>query len=269
LKVVVVGLLRKQVSALRGEFPALSIEYLSKEDKTGVASAPLIKSADRVVMMIKFIEHTMYNRVPKSKLIHINGGLTALRGTLATLEMTAKMEAIANAPTDALITEEMDMPTGKPLMDFSCFKTCATGDIIEFTRPSGMAAHQFPVNISAGRSYAKRNFGVVTEQEIKGSKATVRVVVGYDDAQTAKATAEGRTPTTATIHTLPVSVMKQGNAETTGTFWMQVYIEHMKQNPAGEAATHARAASLAVDMWEAKFNAPAQAQEAHKASAAR
>lgn len=86
MSIAIVGLLPAQaeIASTWDVSKALDIKFVAK-DRGDKALADIAARVDRVVLMTKFIDHAMSDKVPFKKRVFVSGGMTALRNELSRL----------------------------------------------------------------------------------------------------------------------------------------------------------------------------------------
>jgi hypothetical protein len=181
MNVGIMGLLPEQVRMVQQEFPRHALRFLRSDD-IGRA-AEFVKGCDRIVLMTKFISHSMQDHVPPKKRVLIDGGITKLKSYLQTLPTPVKDVPVPQAkpaPTPAANAK----PTSKfgsgprdQQIDFSSLYNAKVGDVITLKRPAQVTLKQFDNRISATRSYVLKTYGVkTTTHKIGDGVATMKCV---------------------------------------------------------------------------------------------
>ena len=226
MKLAVVGLLKRQERMIAREFSYLDIRFASKESRDGSADIAMLNNVDRILVMANFINHSLYHRMDRSKLTLIHGGLTKLRHVVTTIGAAHKIADKA-APVVAMHTqeEEEDMATK---LDFTPLKTAKVGQTMRFTRPPRTTIAAFELQVMQGRSYYKRKHGVFTKYSSGDGYIDVTVI----ESPEAVAKAVPPAPEPAAAPERPV-LRVEGTVDR--RFWQEVYLQAMRNNPAGGA----------------------------------
>lgn len=181
MNVGIMGLLPEQVRMVQQEFPRHALRFLRSDD-IGRA-AEFVKGCDRIVLMTKFISHSMQDHVPPKKRVLIDGGITKLKSYLQTLPTPAKDVPVPQAkpaPTPAANAKPTSRFGSGPRdqqIDFSSLYNAKVGDVITLKRPAQVTLKQFDGRISATRSYALKVYGVKTSpHKIGDGIATMKCI---------------------------------------------------------------------------------------------
>lgn len=82
-RVTVIGLLGQQAALLQSEFPGVHFDFVSADNCSGGRAGEVIKNADKVYAMTKFISHAIESQVKSHPHYErIQGGMTSLRDAL-------------------------------------------------------------------------------------------------------------------------------------------------------------------------------------------
>lgn len=248
MKVVIIGAHEKQVR-LMGDFPYLDIRCANKSAHHGAGESALYKQADRLLVMTKFISHGLFDKLDREKVIYVNGGITRARDILTTLNAVAR---IAKQPVTTEQEDEEDMAARERTFDFKPLRYAKVGEQFVFTKPHDLPVDGFKLAIEQGRSYYKRNYGVLSTYQVTGggNKATVTVTgnvkgeeVAKQDVHVPAAPESFPTPT-------PDAAPFPGDLQER---WWEVLLASMHTRPGADVTSHTAFASYAVDAFRAKF----------------
>lgn len=161
MKIGVVGLLSDQAQRVQHDFPMHDLRFFSKD--RGDMDA-FIAGVEKVVLMTKFIGHSMQDKVPMRKRVLLTGGETKLKDWLK----TAPGKVITVTPPQPAVDtiKESAMPRGKPMTDWSFLKKHKVGDNVVIKRPPHLTADSWQQKIDAGRSYYKTKHGIHTTPKL-------------------------------------------------------------------------------------------------------
>jgi hypothetical protein len=166
VKIGIIGLLSSQVATIKAAFPELKIEFLSRERER--EAGRFAGNCSKVVLMTKFISHSVFGSIPTHKRVPVKGGMTDLRRTLQTL--SEMPEFARRAP---VATKEVTMSTA---LYWNGLREAKVGDVVTFTRPTSMSTPEWKQHVANRRSYYKRQYGIHTVANVTGNKAEVEVV---------------------------------------------------------------------------------------------
>lgn len=245
LRVLVVGLFKKQFEMLKREYGRDLDLYATFNENNGgnIPRIGTMVDADRVVFMNRFNKHAtqdiVYDHFDKSKITHCHGAFSDLRRILDGLATYSRM--IAPTPVRAV---KIETPVDA-LVDYSPFRTCKPGDVLEFIRPEHVAAHVFAQNVNEARRFYETNGGVQSHCEIKGGKARVVIV---DRVRPMLEQAE------AALLGEPVELaLSFEDQRALEELFRDVYALSVKLSPHAKASHHATVANVAVDGWLEMF----------------
>ena len=175
MKVVVVGMLDRQVKQA-GYFPYLDIRYSNKEAKHGTGNEALFANADRLLVMTKFVSHGLTDKLDRSKVTWIDGGISKLRERLSALNDAARIQGTPKQ-THTTIEEDLeDMARPSPF-DFDKLVHAQTNEVVSYDRPEGMDPDHFAATIRRARSYYGQRQGLDSEQTFRGGKNKIDVLI--------------------------------------------------------------------------------------------
>jgi hypothetical protein len=260
MRVVVVGMLSRQEQLVPvNEYRNLKISFANGGRRYGLSSQDAFREADRIIVMTKFVSHSLTDMLDKRKTTLIRGGFGKLKDTLDNLNKTAAVQSIAavEAANESVLEETEEMASEK--INFSAFKTAKPGDVLIFKRPPHTTLAKFEIALQIARSYYKRNHGVLSEiPEFKDGRAEVLVTEVKGKAinkpvLTKQEQAEDASVKTATEK--EPGPIDSRFVELERAFWQEVYLTAMRHNPAGLAHHHAEVANDAVDALRKKIPA--------------
>lgn len=239
-RIAVVGLIESQAAHIAREFPDLDIRFIMTSLATELRER--VKSMDRVIVMTKFVSHPIYYTLDKAKLTHCNGGMSALREILNSLNVFAGFAAL-RFPA---LNEDCDM---SGLFDFKAFKIAKAGDVLTFVRPDGMEAHRFQQAMDQSRHFYKKQHGILSECKISGGRALI-TILGDKKPTPVLDAAES-----ALIEEAPREVVP---APMLAPLWIEFYKHSFSLLPYAPAAIHAKAATDAFNGWLVLFGGEAK-----------
>jgi len=170
VKIGIIGLLPEQAHYVKQQFPNYAIEFLPREREREAAA--FAQRHSKVVLMTKFISHSVQNAVPIHKRVHISGGTTALAKWLNTQASAVTV----TKPTPVHKEPEMAPAANDKPLDFAPLKTLDIGESLVLKRPKQTTLKGFEANVNSTRSYYKTKHGVITVVEFKEGSATITVV---------------------------------------------------------------------------------------------
>lgn len=252
MKVAIVGMLGRQEKEIPvHEYRNLDIRFGNKGRKYGMGNSALFSQVDRIFVMTKFVSHSLTETLDRSKTTLIHGGFNKLRDALQVLNTTARLEEQAHKPvlTMAEAEEEQEMKR----LDFNILKDAKPGDVFEFPRPPTLTLDKWELRIAQTRTYYKTNHGVITDKPVFKDNGRVELLVTERRSKTAPAedvktdTLAGPAPATATEPASPARVQPYSVDR---QFWMDVYLQSMRNNPGNAPSWHKEAADAAVTaLW--------------------
>jgi hypothetical protein len=292
VKVAVAGLLKGQHGQVGvRSYPNLDIRFANKEDKTGSANDDLFKSADRIVLMGKFISHSLSGRVDRTKSILLHGGMGKLRSTLSHLNAAAPVVREARLEDSHQYGVRNEMPKDQKQTEFKAkFDAAKPGDVLEFKRPPTTSLVAWGKRGEAIRSYYKLNKGIHSDMEMR--EGVLRFLItkitpplkglGREEikrlsnmtAEEAAAELEAfknkkNAPVEIAADAPPADVLHDNEspaakyfppaaapatyqgAMSDRAFWQDVYMQSMKTAPGAGAEYHVSQANLAVNSMRA------------------
>lgn len=178
MSIAVVGLLPVQV-AKASEWDVskvLDVEFVPK-DRAVKTVSEVVTRADQVVLMTKFIDHSMSDKVPFKKRVFVKGGMTALRNELTRLAKSV-IKPEQSAMTHAVAVPSTTSNDGAPsTMVTSPASTVATTGhpVIELIRgPGGERVVWTPmIDLLIGqRAVVRRIRGETMVELVKRCEAT-------------------------------------------------------------------------------------------------
>ena len=262
MKVVVVGMLDRQVKMAGEEaYEYLDIHYTDKNARTGVRDAAHLKNADRLLVMTKFVAHSMLARIDRSKVTYVNGGVSALRDALRLLNDAARIQAQETKQLTTPFEDEEDMARPSQY-EFQKLPLAKTGDVVVFRRPEGVTVENFRSRMMAAKNYYRNTHGVVAEIEFAGGNSRCEFLITKSAEE---ANAEEKTPEVVAIEgPVPPAVEepKEPVPEAVSAFrshvdphvqWWRVFLASLEARPSAPDEAHVTLANKAVDAWSAKF----------------
>ena len=157
MRIVIVKLHNRQANIIAEEFPDLDLTVIT-EDSVIQAKAQAA-SADVLVIMTRFIGHSLFKALPHANKFLCKGGLTELRKQLCAFRSAQPVvQPVVQPVTDTCFPIE-DFP-----MDYRSLKTAKVGDVLLFPRPAGITLKVFETRVLYVRSYYKKQHGVDTVQ---------------------------------------------------------------------------------------------------------
>lgn len=251
MKIVVVKLHKKQAQMIEREFADLDLRIIT-EDSERQAST-LAAKADVVVVMTRFIGHSLLASLPRAKVFLCNGGLVQLRKHLSGLRAAyaPQTEKIAVTKPKPKPVAEYKPPAQIEPPNYTALKFAKVGDVLVFPKPLHEMMHAFERKVDAVRVYYKRAHGVTTERNttdtgieimITGA-ATVKAERRKSLPKVARTSMPNAAPRTE-IATTPVAPRDS----ITQMFWRDVYLQTMRTLP---GATHDRCVQRANDACDA------------------
>lgn len=256
MNIGIVGLLPEQVRIVQQEFPQHALRFLSKDNEQ--ETTQFAKGCDKVVMMTNFIGHSIQDRVPQPKRVYVTGGMTKLKSTLKTLPAVKGQPPVATA-TQATQPAKTARSTDDSV-DWSALDDplLQVGQVIKIERPKRVTIKSFDMRITAGRSWRKMKYGLVTTPhkivdgfaifKVKALPATVAPVETPTPQPDAATTPES-TPVQL------VNLMPNTQATPTlanpreSAFWQSVFVETLKQWPGAPIVTIAARADEAMQAY--------------------
>jgi hypothetical protein len=233
-RIVVVGLLDRQFALVRNEYPSLDLIHY-KDGSHGKLDG-FIKNADRILVITKFISHSIWDHVDRAKVAYFSG-LESLRMSLRNIAA----ETVFAAP-NVVVSMRTEFDPSKPLCDYTPLATSKTGDVLTFFRPPGVPAHVFSQNVEAALTHYRKLCLVQATTEIHGGKADVFISHGAAFPKLAEAEAKLGDPQEVTFR-LPTF------DEQTRQFWKDVFLSSMRAQPGASPSHYAENANAAVKSW--------------------
>lgn len=234
MKIGIIGLLPEQIFLLRAEYPKHSLEFLDREREREAGA--FAARCSKVVLMTKFISHSVQSSVPLHKRVHISGGMTKLRNWLNT--QASEVTTVVHKPAVQKETAVMVQHHDKPI-DYSVLKTLDVGGSARFKRPTHTTLKKFEANVNATRSYYSTKHGIKT-----------KVVFGDGYAELTVTELKGKKPAkasaAATETVAPVQV-STGDRQ----FWQEVLVARLRLGYVLELA--ARDADEALALSQKRF----------------
>ena len=255
MNIGIVGLLPEQVRFVAQEFPAHSLKFLSKDNESEMGN--FAKGCDKVVLMTKFIGHHIQDRVQPSKRILLTGGVTKLKATLQKLPTPVKLTTPPR-PAPAPAKHAPDVVDWSPL-----YAATEVGQEIRIPRPPRLSIAAFSGRLTVGRSYIKKQRGIVTTPHKMIDGFAVMTVCEMRTCNTTKpaesqaAPSEGQAmqqiETTQTV--LPaISAEAVSLADNrAAAFWQSVFLETVKQWPGAPVDLCASRADEAVAAYRSRI----------------
>lgn len=278
MRVVVVGVLDKQAASIAGQYPSLRLKFTGKRKRLNRSDRALLNSADRVLLMTKFVSHAQNDAIDAAKCSPVNGGMSGLRQQLGTLNALAAMEAKAAAParkpavappveprpTPAAVVaapatiymQEPVMKKESQKLDLAPLRKTAVGEEYVVNRPPGLAESTFRGRLSVGRSYFRRQYGIETSISISRDAARIRVEANPQISRV-EAPSPAAVPTAApdsrTSDRPPTGFLADDAAQVSvrphiqvASFWTSVFLQAQLQRPAASAVDLTAFANEAV-----------------------
>ena len=90
-KLAIFGLLPKQQRLIEAEH-GQNFDLSFNKDALGAATRSIVRAADSVILMTRFLSHRQAKTIDKSKCLYCNGGMSALRQMLAGLSQEKPAE---------------------------------------------------------------------------------------------------------------------------------------------------------------------------------
>lgn len=241
MRVLLVGAFPDQFERMKREFPDLELSGVINRKRSGQTdNRGTFVDAEKILVMTKFASHSVLNQLDKAKVTYCNGGWTEARKYLETWSIYSR--ALKPAPLKAI---RIETPPNA-VVDYSSFRTCQTGDVLEFIRPEGVPAHVFAHNVYEARRFYEANGGVISTAEIKGGKARVFIV---DRARPVLHDAEAALSETRAPD-LSLAFADQRALE---RLFRDVYKLSFQAAPLASESHHATVANVAVDGWLEMF----------------
>lgn len=242
-RVLVIGLLDRQVFPLHREFPELHLDFVEGGRGWGVNRSvdQRIRAADRIVLIPWLLPHSLTKKVTdlrRGNVVTLPGksGLSSVRDTLR--GMVAAMEFDYRMVPVLPMAAALELVPPSQQIDFGALLHAHGGQLLTYIRPERMPAHAFETELQNAVRDAKRH-GVTATYEIRGGKATLTI-------ERAKVL---RLPIIEDRPRIPPQF-----AHVLANLWRVVYIAAIKRMPYMPPATHAAAANAAVRGWLFLFN---------------
>jgi len=258
MKIGILGLLPEQVRMVQQEFPQHSLHFLNR-DREG-ETRTFAKGCDKVILMTKFISHTIQDRIPERKRLFCNGSVSGLKSEILKLPTPCKVIAMPQpipmsqrkpAPAAApVISKKPGKQTLPPdeIVDWSPLDNAKPGETVRIKRPAKVTIALFDGRVTAGRCYRKKHFGVhTTPHKIVDGYAvmtvkdrTLEAVAALEtgalqpsrpDTPQEEAAVQVFTDTQRNLTTAPALQARES------AFWQSAFIETMRQWPGAPVET--------------------------------
>lgn len=164
-RVLILGLLPGQAAKIKSEFPSLDIRCGLGSRSNAQSYAEAVAHSDAVLVMTKFIGHSLTDGLDKAKTVLIRGGLSRLRNYLEQLTPRAREEKPAAVPIVRLWES----------VNFAPLFGATDRETVSIIRPERMPAHAFVKEIDDAVSKFFRRGGFLTF-EIAGGRCDFRIV---------------------------------------------------------------------------------------------
>jgi hypothetical protein len=207
--------------------------------------------------MTKWIAHKVTDKLPKEKTHLCNGGPSQLIATLR--RMAPKIQDTRQPTPETTFTEDTTMAA---MGTYAGIKSAKPGDTLEYKRPAQMAMVKFENQVSAVRSYYRRNHGVKTEQKTLDG-ATIRVIVnGLVSQPLVSVPASGATVTPIKKPADAVAPLPAATAQ----LWLDTYARFITIAPGASDEMLAARADAAVAAYRVRFEQAAAAASEPKSA---
>lgn len=237
-RVVIVGLLQRQFGDIETEFPELDLRHVRNDISTPDISPALLRAADHVVCMTRFISHGHVEQVKsicdpaRVTYLSTSSGITPLRAKLSALSNQARL--LSDAKVISLPVRDAAPAYA---IDFSALRQAQLGEPLTFTRPNAMPAHVFRSECESALTFYRKETGLPLAVEVTSNRAVFTI-----PETLARAEAQLLEPSE-----------RPESARNTRRFWRDVYLESYRLRPNADAAEHARYADAAMSGWLSLF----------------
>lgn len=259
MRVVIVGLKPAEASQIQREYRGrlrLRIFHSDTNRKAWIVADAATK-ADHTFVMTHFVAHKIIELLDNKMVTPIHGGMAKLREALNVLVKHLPTRPPKPVHKDVPHQEEPAMPRGAGTNDFSKLKTAKVGDVLVFKRPPTTSIVKFEKQVSAARSYHRNKNGVVTSQEFHDGEMHVliedRVAVGETKPPETTPPPETEEPKITVQYTDRPPTSPVPPHDIYRQFWMDVFLQSMRNRPSDDAHLHAGQANASLDALRDKF----------------
>lgn len=286
MKVAVVGMLPRQEQELGvHNFKHLDVRFANKGPKYGL-NETVFDSVDRIVVMAKWISHALIGKLDRSKTTMIQGGLGKARAELQRLNDLARMHEtpaprVAH-PLSYSTVEDSNVADNNPYN--ALILGAKEGDVLTFTRPPHTTIDKWKTQWQVRRSYYKLNYGVHSEIEYRDGKAALLITkVAPQEGRRSgkKVVTEAEAGEVLGLPAPPAQTLSDqlkqppeeaeiehdfSNARRGAviqipnlferdqyTFWTEVFMQSMRNNPGATPLQHKDHANAALAAFRANF----------------
>jgi len=190
MKIGIVGLLADQAEQIRRKCPDHDLHFLPKSKTNGKNIDNFIKSNDKLIIALKFVDHSTSDKFPKTKTFATKGGITVIVDYIKKLPGKVKTLVPAKSSFDEVHDGAPVQPTlvehkpsivvlnadAKGRYDYSILKAAHEGDIIRVTRPDNLSHEQWYRRITTTRTYYRRECKIETKAEFSAEWVDITVL---------------------------------------------------------------------------------------------
>ena len=256
MKVVVLGNLEKDMRRTGANFPNLDISYVTARNAAG--SDQLLKHADRLVVMTRFVSHGLTAKTPREKTTLIHGGFSRLRDELERLNTVAPVLEQAADDTHPFTLEQEDDDMRISPYPLHQMLEAKAGDTVVFKKLPDQKVENFGAAIRQAMLRYKGSHGLEAEWAWAAGKQRIEVLItkaARRDDEPAAAELPAAVPSASAVE---APAMAHAPAPQTSTavhqaYWWAVYLESLKARPSAFDDAHEKTANNALDAFLKRF----------------